>query len=249
MGYRDNDASSFPRPGQSRDEDTQYGSGDPRAGRTGLDRQEPRTGYAAEFDDRRERCGQYGLIREIDRDAAPGASAQRPALGVCSPAGPWNTSMDVLDEEYRRRNRGAAEPAAREGPHARRDARPQNGRDREPGRYGGGFGGHALESGARTDGDQDPFDPDYVRWRQDQMRQLDDDYRTWRRERYQKFSEEFNAWRSSRTPAPDKPDHATIVGGSAASGRGSGASGAADRDAAAPAEANSTAGGVKGVGT
>ncbi len=41
-------------------------------------------------------------------------------------------------------------------------------------------------------------DPDYLQWRNEQLRSLDSDYESWRRERYQKFSEDFNTWRSQR---------------------------------------------------
>lgn len=36
------------------------------------------------------------------------------------------------------------------------------------------------------------FDPEYLQWREEQLRSLDEDYRTWRR---QKFAHDFSQWR------------------------------------------------------
>lgn len=41
-------------------------------------------------------------------------------------------------------------------------------------------------------------DPDYLNWRDEQIRNLDSDYDSWRQERYSKFSDDFNKWRSER---------------------------------------------------
>jgi hypothetical protein len=46
--------------------------------------------------------------------------------------------------------------------------------------------------------EQHRFDPDYLQWRAEQIRNLDNDYFNYRRERYKKFSEEFDAWRRNR---------------------------------------------------
>lgn len=62
---------------------------------------------------------------------------------------------------------------------------------------GGGYGNHP---GHRRDAE---FEPEYHRWREEQMRRLDDEYRDWRKDRYKKFAEEFDAWRSSRTGRVD----------------------------------------------
>lgn len=42
------------------------------------------------------------------------------------------------------------------------------------------------------------FEPDYLHWRDGQMRDLDRDYHAWRDERRQKFSKDFDDWRSQR---------------------------------------------------
>jgi hypothetical protein len=42
-------------------------------------------------------------------------------------------------------------------------------------------------------------DPDFLRWRSEQLRALDEDYMTWRDARYKKFAEEFDQWRSRRS--------------------------------------------------
>ena len=68
----------------------------------------------------------------------------------------------------------------------------------QTGDFGGGFHaqGHVpqpvyagSQAGAQADED---FDPDYLQWREAQLRQLDDDYRAWRRH---KFAEDFSRWR------------------------------------------------------
>jgi hypothetical protein len=67
------------------------------------------------------------------------------------------------------------------------------------GDFGGGFHawGHVPEApearrsaGAQADED---FDPDYLHWREEQLRQLDEDYRAWRQH---KFAEDFKQWRA-----------------------------------------------------
>lgn len=40
------------------------------------------------------------------------------------------------------------------------------------------------------------FDPEYRRWREEQLRALDEDYRAWRQDRYRQFADEFSRWRS-----------------------------------------------------
>jgi len=70
----------------------------------------------------------------------------------------------------------------------------------------GGMGSRSGPSGSdggylsldHEGGYDDPLDPDYRQWRDEQMRALDRDYRDWRAERYKKFSEEFAQWRGSR---------------------------------------------------
>lgn len=42
------------------------------------------------------------------------------------------------------------------------------------------------------------FEPDYQRWRGEQLRSFDDDYQAYRQQQRKSFSEEFSAWRDSR---------------------------------------------------
>jgi hypothetical protein len=68
--------------------------------------------------------------------------------------------------------------------------------------FGGGFQtwGHvpqAPQDARHGVGQPDEdFDPDYLQWREEQLRQLDEDYRAWRRH---KFAEDFSQWRA-RSP-------------------------------------------------
>jgi hypothetical protein len=73
------------------------------------------------------------------------------------------------------------------------------GRFQGGGDFGGGFQawGHVPEvpEGQRSAGTQadEDFDPDYLQWREEQLRQLDEDYRAWRQH---KFAEDFRQWRT-----------------------------------------------------
>lgn len=81
-----------------------------------------------------------------------------------------------------------------------------------PGQLGYSQGGGAHDNWGAFDGNQqrqspgygqeEPWqhqhDADYLRWREEHLRQLDEEYATWRRDRYGKFSEEFSQWRDSR---------------------------------------------------
>jgi len=72
------------------------------------------------------------------------------------------------------------------------------------------------------EGEEQTFDPDYLQWRAEQIRNLDRDYQRYRKERYKKFCDEFDEWRRSQksmpasspeanaqgTAAPDVPDAA-----------------------------------------
>lgn len=52
-----------------------------------------------------------------------------------------------------------------------------------------------AETGAQR---QHDHDPDYLHWREQQMRGFDEDYAAWRDERRQKFSSDFESWRQNR---------------------------------------------------
>jgi len=59
------------------------------------------------------------------------------------------------------------------------------------------FARHARPTPSKGS-DRDDFEPDYRRWRDEQMQALDEDYRQWRRDRRQRFGETFDQWRASR---------------------------------------------------
>ncbi len=105
-----------------------------------------------------------------------------------------------------------------------RDGRYGGDFEQDRGRFQGGSGGYASNTGVyassqpyggpadqlgygSSQGDRQQrshYDPDYQQWRDEQMRNLDNDYHAWRGERYKKFSDEFGAWRSSRPAGDDK---------------------------------------------
>lgn len=89
-----------------------------------------------------------------------------------------------------------------------------------------GVGQSQAGYGQRSQSDPDhDFDPDYLRWRDAQLRGHDRDYQDWRREQHRQYDEEyrrfrserqrhfgqaFHEWRSQRSAAggtPDTPGH------------------------------------------
>jgi hypothetical protein len=80
--------------------------------------------------------------------------------------------------------------------------------------YGRGGRGEESGSGSRH---QDEFDPDYLKWRNEQMQSLDNDYHSWRQDRFKKFSDEFSSWRGQRRPSNEE-------NGGSSSGTSSGSS-------------------------
>lgn len=62
-----------------------------------------------------------------------------------------------------------------------------------PGQWGRG------EYGGEYGRGQPQHDPDYLQWREEQIRKLDSEYQSWREERYRRFSEDFNSWRAARS--------------------------------------------------
>jgi hypothetical protein len=51
---------------------------------------------------------------------------------------------------------------------------------------------HAAGPGTGAASPDEDFDPDYLQWREEQLRSLDEDYRAWRQ---QKFADDFSQWR------------------------------------------------------
>ena len=55
--------------------------------------------------------------------------------------------------------------------------------------------GYAAETRSHSDHD---FDPDYLRWREDQLRAHDRDYEDWRREQHRQYDEQYRQFRNER---------------------------------------------------
>jgi hypothetical protein len=84
----------------------------------------------------------------------------------------------------------------------------------------GSAGGQAPQEAALQHQETE-FDPEYLQWREEQLRRFDEDYRNWRKERYRKFSEEFDAWRRSRhSPQEGSVSGAPFIGSGHAGGAG-----------------------------
>lgn len=71
--------------------------------------------------------------------------------------------------------------------------------DEPHGSYGGAAGGQGARQTEQARADESDLDPEYRRWREQQMRALDDDYRAWRGDRHRAFSDEFDQWRKNRS--------------------------------------------------
>jgi len=93
-------------------------------------------------------------------------------------------------------------------------------------------GGRSAQTGGHPD-------PDYQRWREEQMRRLDSDYESWRSERYQKFSEDFDAWRSQRARAGGGGGSASGASG-VSGGEGGGGAQSASSTSSTPASASAS---------
>lgn len=176
-----------------------------------------------------------------------GEDYERSAAG--SNYGDWSGSRSAQDERYRGGYGG--QESGREDYHGGGHERQES---REPGNYGrqdygnsGRFGGGEGQYGMRRDmgsmhrqddmawgrGEQggsrheSEFDPDYLQWRNEQMRSLDEDYRSWRRDRFKKFSDEFSTWRGQRAgrsqPGAGESSGAGSSGSSGAEAAGSSA--------------------------
>jgi len=57
--------------------------------------------------------------------------------------------------------------------------------------------------------EQHRFDPDYLQWRAEQIRNLDNDYFCYRRDRYKQFVQEFDSWRRNRESSSGASGSAT----------------------------------------
>jgi hypothetical protein len=78
-------------------------------------------------------------------------------------------------------------------------------------------------SDVESHGLRDYRDPDYWKWRNEQLRRLDRDYEAWRQERYKKFAEDFDEWRSRQPgssgsgPSPASGPSTSLSGASTGS--------------------------------
>lgn len=186
-----------------------------------------------------------------------GASNERSAAG--SNYGDWSGSRGMRDDSARggyglqEQDRGERgdHPGRSEDHYYHGGSQERQGRDEQGnfgrqdygngGRFGGGDSPYGMrdmgpmprQGGERgQSGQQDEFDPDYIRWRDQQMRSLDEDYRSWRQDRYKKFSDEFSTWRGQRSSAAasgpgessgaEEPETAGSRGGSGSSASTSG---------------------------
>lgn len=176
--------------------------GDPAVPAASALRPEPRARQLGDHDPTRD-----GAMQALSPSVAQhGGADLRQLASLKAP-----TSRDGLEDPGR-------SSAAAAGSRPRADALPASGfgdLGTEYGRYSGGYGGRGPSRDEPWRAGRAPhetswigrpepgraFDPEYHRWRAEQLRQMDQDYDTWRQERYAKFCEEFEHWRASR-PRP-----------------------------------------------
>jgi hypothetical protein len=161
--------------------------------------------YASRFDQRRTGRRRY-------EDAGEAAYARRRGSDA-DPARFGDTSLTYGGEEYGyggeeyglEGHPGSAD--AERGPGwgferaDRRDERWRNFDWDDPG-VSTSQAGYAAQARSHP-GDEHPhaheeFEPDYVRWRDEQMRAHDRDYQDWRREQHQQYDEQYRQFRSER---------------------------------------------------
>lgn len=78
------------------------------------------------------------------------------------------------------------------------------------GGQGGGYGGAGPGGASIADPDparardarEEPFEPDYLAWREDQLRAHDEDYARWRQAQRRAYDDDYRAWRASRRGEP-----------------------------------------------
>lgn len=163
----------------------------------------PGGGYRRDADDDAERrYGTPGYMRHAgdrwhDWDARSDAREETAPYGLHRDSWRGHGGRTLEEERYRERYQGGSG-----GPRSNRN--PYAG-SQTYGGYGDQLGYGSYEEDGRRHAA--PHDPDYLRWREQQLRALDADYQSWRGERYKKFSEEFDSWRKNRQgTAPSSGD-------------------------------------------
>lgn len=262
MGYRDSDDSGFSRHGMGRDHDH------PDLGRD-EDLHTSHSVSLDSLRARRDGQTYPGARTWEGHAPPPGSGHERYGYGYGTRAPdigghePYDSRLPYRSEQhYRPGDRGLQLGATAPGNHPGRsygygyDGRPDggfapNGRPDggylSNGRPAGGYAGHGGPEGVDHNdrypsyrGSQRRYDPDYLAWREEQMRLLDEEYDLWRAERYQKFTEEFNTWRSARGRRPQgqgDPRDAPFPPGQATPAGVQGAEGRQGSDTAAPGKA------------
>lgn len=215
MGYRDTDESSFSRQamGRERGDSAHF----ERANRHAADHNEPRTGYRPELDERTERYGQYGMVRGSRPDEQGDAGRSDGGRGYSSPDRYTVQSPGAYRNDGREMH--TYQPDRFDGNDGRVMSA-SRGYETDGYRNDGGNERGPWQGGGASAPSQQHRDPDYQKWREEQVRLLDADYDSWRTERYQKFTEDFNQWRTHRASqgaANQKvPGQSTAVGSTAA---------------------------------
>lgn len=179
-----------------------FEDGDDAARRYGARFDRDRTGYRRNSDER------TGYQDRGDRYGYRGGGQE---YGVA--AGGWRSQQD---HDYGRQDRERWTPG--EGPYG--EVR-RTGPNRGVEAYG-----QPSDYAYRPQGDHD-FDPDYLRWRDEQLsghdrdysewrraqhRQYDDEYRKFRHERRTQFGDTFQSWRNQRSAVGGVPDTSVAPG-------------------------------------
>lgn len=140
-------------------------------------------GYRAGSNDSRYTRADYGDYRE-DRSHNPGPDWQSGEFG--RDYGVSGRGRYDHDQRSSRYSQGRSDWG-----------RPDWDNDRQgQGQYQRGYAsGYDRQTSGRGSHD---FEPDYLHWRDQQLKSFDDDYSSWRTERREKFSSDFDNWRSSR---------------------------------------------------
>jgi hypothetical protein len=214
----------------------QHKQGRPQGGQHGgydEARRQPQGGYG---DDQSRSAGgsNYGDVGNTrygrDNDHRSGSGNQEPWRGEGQGNPRWDYEAGGMrrdDREYG--NYGRQDYSNYGSAGGGSQDRPYEERQRHTGAYGldagplRGYGdmaygrsgrGQEFDPGSRHQ--ENEFDPDYLKWRNEQMQNLDADYHSWRQDRFKKFSDEFSTWRGQRSSSNQESTGSSSAGSSSA---------------------------------
>ncbi len=221
--HRPQDDFAHQRDGDERQ--TRYASAEPRSWRDGRHEADGGPSHSISQSQGHEAHWERGMSDDVNRDGlGPRRASGRSQAHQRYFGGDWGDGVDhhrggdydrdsggQSDHRYARSEHSQARSSWRDHQDEDTSWATRSGRwdashgDRAPSQYERGFAGEGHAPGRQIWKDRDTgasgrhdFEPDYLHWRDQQLKAFDNDYSAWRSERRQKFSSDFESWRSSR---------------------------------------------------